>query len=66
MIAARKMPPLQHFKPGERFDIMQSAAAAWLCEQPEIRQWVWNTVKADGSVVLDLETHTWRGVNFKS
>jgi hypothetical protein len=63
MQAARRMPPLAHFVRGEKFDIMKSEAAQWLASQPEIRQWLWNVMKRDGAIVLDLERQCWRGVD---
>ena len=65
VLAARRLPPLAHYVPGEPFDIMHSKAAAWLCEQPEIRQAVWNQAKRDGSITLDIDTGTWRGVDYR-
>jgi hypothetical protein len=44
---------------------MESDAAAWLVAQPEIRQWIWNIMKRDGALVLDLENHCWRGVDWQ-
>jgi hypothetical protein len=61
--AASNLPPLPHFRKGEPFDIMRSQAADWLCQQPEIRQWIWNWAKANNAIVLDLDTHRWQGAN---
>lgn len=63
--AASRMPPLAHIIRGRPFDIMESDAAAWLVAQPEIRQWIWNIMKRDGALVLDLETHRWKGVDWQ-
>ena len=65
MEAARRMPPLPHFVPGRPFDIMESEAAAWLSQQPEIRQWLWNIAKKHGSIILDLEHHCWHGADYR-
>jgi hypothetical protein len=59
------MPCLKHFIRGRSFDIMESEAAAWLVSQPEIRQWLWNIIKRDGSIVLDLENHCWHGADYR-
>jgi hypothetical protein len=56
------MPPLPHFCRGQPFDIMRSQAAEWLCQQPEIRQHLWNEAKRQGVIVLDLEQQRWHGV----
>ena len=57
--AAAQMPLLHHYVHGRRFDIMQSDVAAWLCDQPEIRQFVFNFCKRHGAVVWD--NGNWRG-----
>jgi hypothetical protein len=61
---ASNMPPLAHFTP-MGFDIMRSQAVAWLIKQPEIRQWLWNRLRDTGVITYDVETKTWRGVNWK-
>jgi hypothetical protein len=43
--AARQMPLLPHHVPGRPFDILESDVAAWLCEQPEVTQFIFNYVK---------------------
>ena len=58
--AAAKMPVLDHFHKGRTFDIMESSVAAWLCEQPEIRQEVFNFYKRNGAIVYG--DGKWRGV----
>jgi hypothetical protein len=59
--AARRMPPLNHW-PGQSFDIMRSEVAQWLCNQPELRQELFNWCKHRGVITYDLETRRWRGV----
>jgi hypothetical protein len=56
----RPLPVLRHFQPGQSFDIMRSDVAAWLCDQPEIRQEVFNIFKRHGAIVY--EDGRWRGV----
>lgn len=58
------MPPLRHTVPGFRFDIMQSEVAAWLCDQPAVRQWVFNIAKREGVIQLDLAAGKWIGANY--
>jgi hypothetical protein len=55
------MPSLRHHRAGERFNILESDAVAWLIEQPEVRQWVFNVFKRHGGIPFDPETHCWRG-----
>jgi hypothetical protein len=59
--AAAKMPPLNHW-PNQDFDIMQSEVAEWLCQQPEIRQEVFNWCKLRGAITYDLHEKRWRGI----
>jgi hypothetical protein len=63
MEAARRMPLLRHFQPGQSFDIMESDVARWLCKQPAIRQHLFNLCKRDGSIVY--EDGLWRGADWK-
>jgi hypothetical protein len=66
MRAAANMPPLNHWPPGGNgFDIMRSAVADWLCQQPEIRQFIFNVCKRDGTIVFDLDSKTWRGSDWR-
>ena len=59
--AARRMLALRHFIPGRRFDVIESPAVDWLCQQDAVRQHVWNVCKA--GLVLDIESGKWRGVD---
>jgi hypothetical protein len=43
---------------------MQSDVCAWLIDQPEIRQELFNWVKRNGSIVFDLETGRWVGAEY--
>ena len=57
------MPPLTHWpNDGYGFDIMRSDVVDWMCQQPELRQWLFNLVRNAGAITYDLETRTWRGV----
>lgn len=60
------MPELVHNLSGEsgdkKFDIMKSEVAAWLVEQPGIRQFVFNKIREAGMIAYDGETGTWKGV----
>jgi len=65
VLAARRLPSLPHYVPGRPFNIMESQAAEWLSQQPEIRQHIWNMARRDGSITLDIDTGTWRGVDYR-
>jgi hypothetical protein len=45
------MPALRHFHRGRPFDIMESEVAAWLCDQPELRQEIFNWCKRLGCIL---------------
>jgi hypothetical protein len=45
------MPLLDHFHPGRPFNILESDVIAWLCEQPEIRQEIFNYCKRHGAII---------------
>ena len=49
--AARRCPMLDHYQRGRPFDIMASDVVAWLCEQPAIRQFIFNYVKHHEAIV---------------
>jgi len=49
--AAARMPVLAHFHRNRPFDIMESDVVAWLVEQPEIRQEVFNMCRRVNSIV---------------
>jgi hypothetical protein len=49
--AAARMPLLDHFHHGRTFDIMESDVCAWLIEQPEIRQSIFNYCKRHGALL---------------
>lgn len=63
---ARKMPPLYHRIPGEKFDIRKSRTLWWLIKQPEILNYVWNNIKQSGFVKYDSVTGKWTGIDFES
>lgn len=58
-----KMPPLPHNKlpPEKFFDILQSEAAQWLVDQPEIRRYLFSKMSSSGAIIYDPETGTWCG-----
>jgi len=61
MRVAAKMPLLPHHQVGRRFDIMESDVAAWLTDQAEMRQLLFNWARRNGAIQFDLNTGRWRG-----
>ena len=59
----KQMPPLKH-STGEKFDISQSEAAAWIAKQPEVMQKVFDTARYRGVIRYDSRTGKWRGVDY--
>ena len=59
---ARSMPPLSHWpnKP-EAFHILKSEVSEWLANQPDIRQWLFQTVHSRRLIIFDPQTRTWCG-----
>ncbi len=51
---ARKMPPLKLEK-----------ARRWLVRRPIIEQMVFESAKANGHIVYDERTRTWRGADYE-
>lgn len=64
--AARKMPPLFHKIPEEKFDYRKSRTLWWLVKQPAVLEHIWNIVKQSGAVRYDERTGKWQGVDFES
>jgi hypothetical protein len=56
------MPLLDHYHRGRPFNIMESDVAAWLREQPEIQQEIFDYCKRNGAIVYDDGKR--RGVDF--
>jgi hypothetical protein len=59
---ARKMPELRHKSIG-KFDICKSEVAAWLMQQPEIMQKVFDMASRKGVIVYDRVKGTWKGAD---
>ena len=60
---AKKMPPLKHGMGDDEFDIMNSDVAAWLMNQPEIRQKIFNMAVNKKLIVFSPKTRKWQGVD---
>lgn len=63
--AARKMPPLYHKLPNEKFDIRKARTLWWLTKQPAVLEHIWNIVKQSGAIRYDARTGKWQGVDFE-
>ena len=50
--AAKAMPLLDHYQRGRPFNISESNVARWLCERPEVMQFVFNYVRRHQSIVF--------------
>lgn len=65
---AKRMPPRHHKLPGEAFDWMKSEALKWLIEQPEILDFIWQSVRNQSGtgalITYDPDTKTWKGVDY--
>lgn len=60
----RKMPPLMHSIPGQKYDVMNSQAALWIASQPDVIQKMFNMAQNNKAIMYDAETGTWRGVDY--
>lgn len=69
MAAAASMPPCEHWvgrRAGKHFDAAASAVFAYLAGSPEIREWLFQSVKSAGLIVFDPATGRWQGRDFFS
>jgi hypothetical protein len=62
--AAKTMPPLRHSLPGQEFDIAKSEVVQWLTNQPEILQWLFESVKDKALIAYNPSNGTWQGVDY--
>ena len=56
------MPPLFHTLPGEEFSIAKSEVVRWLLRQPEVQQWIFDTVRGRKLIEFDAHNGTWAGI----
>lgn len=65
---AKRMPPLYHKRPGGEFDYRTSDVVTWLCGQPEILDYIFQSVanrsEAGKLIEYDHETGRWKGVEY--
>jgi hypothetical protein len=62
--AACKMPPgKRHHAAGEDYRVASSEVVAWLIQQPEILQYVFNKIAHSGAIRFDPSSGTWRGID---
>ena len=62
---AKTMPAMAHHKGGVPFDVNSSDVIAWLCAQPRIRQYLFDTCRGNGLIVFDQASGTWSGADYK-
>ncbi len=55
------MPPLPHSQPDGSFDLMESEVLEWIVSRPEVRQWLFAKLNAEGAIVFDPATRKWKG-----
>lgn len=60
---AKKMPSLKHKILSGDFNINDSEVVKWLCEQPDIKQKIFNMAQNRGVIKYDPATQEWRGVD---
>lgn len=61
--SVKKMPPLAHGRKGEPFDIRKSEAAAWIANQLEVMQKIFDTARYHGAIRYVPATGRWQGVD---
>ena len=58
------MPPLSHHPDKSKpFDMSKSEVVAWILKQPDIQQWLFNTLCDRGLIKFNPKTGLWQGVN---
>lgn len=62
---AKNMPALFHKLPNADFEVGKSEVIAWLIDQDEIKQKIFNMAVNHGAIKYDSETKKWRGVNYE-
>lgn len=62
--AVRKMPPLAHSRKEGKFDISESEAAAWIANQPEVMQKIFDTARYHGAIKYNPATGKWQGADY--
>lgn len=68
LIFAKKMPPLFHKLPEEKYDVRKSEVVKWLLEQDEMLEYVFDAVRGFGfkesPIEYDSTTGKWQGVDY--
>lgn len=62
---AKKMPPLYHTIPGNKFELEKSEVVNWLIGQPEILNFVVEIIKKSEAIVYDKRTGKWQGIDYE-
>lgn len=61
---AKTMPPLYHTLPGKEFDNDKSQVYKWIKEQPELIEYIRDTLRQAGYIVYNPVTGQWKGVDY--
>jgi len=61
---AKNMPPLKHSYPGRAYNVVQSEVVRWLIKQPDILQWLFESMKDKALIAYDPSKGTWQGVDY--
>jgi hypothetical protein len=60
----RRMSPLAHWPDRTRpFDIARSQVVEWLTRQPDVLQWLFQTVQTRKLILFDRRSRTWHGAD---
>lgn len=64
----KQMPPLYHKLPGKDFDWNESEALKWIVSQPEVLNYLWQSIRnrSDASelMVYNTKAGTWQGADY--
>lgn len=64
----KQMPPLYHKLPDEDFAWSKSEALKWIVSQPEILDYIWQSIRnrtdVNEFIAYNNDTGTWQGVDY--
>lgn len=63
--AAKRMPPLYHKIPDEKFSLYKARTLWWIVKQPEVLEFLWDLVKQSKAIVYNPSTGKWQGIEFE-
>ncbi len=62
----KKMPPLYHTRPFEKYDSSKSEVVQWIIQHPDLVAWIVGKAKYDGLIVYDETTKKYRGSDYEN